>query len=607
MLNNLFKITGFIFVVLIVNKVAFLVSQPTSSLLSEFNTYLAALGWGLRFDLSALIILTLPIAIVLLFNPPVIILRILIVLNVLWISLTTLSDTVYLLESTRHVTFEVFNSEGSIAGLVLTLFTQYLTYSLLAILLIVLFSYLAFKLRLDNNKKSKVIIRSSVFVIWLLAGITIVRGGWVDSPQSPMSIFNIGDNQKAMIAWSAPYTISYYLIDGQKYAAKKITSEPTEAEKQLVISTIADRNKQFQAPQKQANIIVVLLESWRSIDLLDEVAPNFLAQKSQSLSTQHFFANGYRTVEGIFSTFCSYPNPINGGISGTQLLSFEYQCLPHLLKDYGWQTHFIQGSNKGIVGSYAQSVGFEYSYGKNDYKFEGVENNWGFMDDAIFQFSLDIIEQAKPPYLITINTGTNHDENLPAGVDYKFGKETSSERRLSVTHDSDKAVGKFIKNLEKVLTEPTLVVFVADHTVGVSEPLLKRNAVPFLIYANDDSIKPELKPINAGQFDIAPTIIDWLGGNVPWFVGSSLLADEYQGFMNYSYGTTIGWIQDNVLINFDAANTENSSDCYEIQSENLEVTPTTCEPYKSQKDFAKAFTKYTQSLLFSGQTKNYGE
>src|SRR5690606_33324566 len=140
---------------------------------------------------------------------------------------------------------------------------------------------------------------------------------------------------------------------------------------------------------KPANIILVLLESWTAADLQSyaadsNVAPFFDSLRAQSFTTTRMYADAQRTVEGMFSVFCSFPNPIGTGVAGTQLQTLPYRCLPRLLHEAGWQTHFVQGSGKGIVGAFAQSLGFEHSYGKTDAGFEGPLNKWGYMDEGVY-------------------------------------------------------------------------------------------------------------------------------------------------------------------------------------------------------------------------------
>src|SRR5690606_1420783 len=211
--------------------------------------------------------------------------------------------------------------------------------------------------------------------------VTLIRGGWSDVPQSPMTAYRIGDPEQAKVAWNAPYAMTYYLGKGQKKAAHQVTAPPSQAGMAIVRQMVDVKAPQLET-LKSAGVILILLESWTAADLYSyaqrvDAAPFFDDLRGRSLTTSRMYADGHRTVEGMFSVLCSFPNPVGGGVAGTQLQGLPYRCLPQLLREQGWVTKFIQGSGRGIVGAFAQTLGFEYSYGKTDFDFEGQFNHWG--------------------------------------------------------------------------------------------------------------------------------------------------------------------------------------------------------------------------------------
>ena len=612
--------------------------------LSALNPYLAAqlfssegaysLWWGLRLDIVAATALATPIVLLLfvihLFGGRPSRVKPLLFIAGLWLILTTTADAIYMLEAGRHITFEVFTGQGLEQGLIATALTTYISQTLTGLGLIVLLVVTTWLLPMNVPKhplryapantrtRTRWPVAVGLLIAWLAITTTAVRGGWSDAPQSPMSVYKIGEPNQAALAWNAPYAISYYLAKGKKRAAQQLTSAPTKQDIALLTKQFANQQP-LHMPTKHANVLVVLLESWPAADLASYtqtssnivapvVAQHFDDLRQQSLTTNALYADGYRTVEGMFATFCSYPNPIGGGVAGTQLQSANYRCLPRILKEQGFSTHFIQGSGKGIVGTFAQSLGFTHSYGKSDYEFAGTENYWGYMDDDIYRFALDKLATADSPYLMTVNTGTTHDTYLPKETEYVFGKADRTALRHNVIHSADGALQRFLTKLPEVVTEPTLVVLMADHTAGIKPNGLERNAIPFLMFATDGSLPLEALPINAGQLDIAPTIIDWLGGNVPWFTGQSLLTKPYTGFAHYSDGQSVNWIEHNRLVRFDVT-TNDHVKCFQISDNGLELSPDNCANahYANMLERARAYTRYTQSLLFAGKTSEFAE
>ncbi|MGO1247685.1 MAG: LTA synthase family protein [Oceanisphaera sp.] len=600
--------------------------------LSALNPYLAeqlfshsgvySLWWGLRLDITAVMVMATPAVLLLLiahwggFRPRLV--KLWLLLASIWLIVTTTADAIYMLEAGRHVTFEVFTGQGLEQGLLATAVTAYLPQTLTALVLMLLFTWVIWRLPITATQApcryARVLGGAMVLVLWLGGTVTAVRGGWHDAPQSPMSAYKIGEPEQALVAWNAPYAISYYLAKGKKRAAQQQTAEPSAQDKALVAQLYQERiHAQLQPITKQANVLVVLLESWVAADLYSygqqvDGAPYFDKLRKQSLTTQNFYADGYRTVEGTFATFCSYPNPVGGGVAGTQLQGANYQCLPRILSEQGFSTHFIQGSGKGIVGAFAQSLGFTHSYGKTDYDFAGTENYWGYMDDDIYRFTLDKLNTLDAPYLMTVNTGTTHDTYLPKESDYIFGKEDRTALRRNAVRHADGALQRFLDKLPQVVNKPTLVVLVSDHTARAAPQGLERNAIPFLMFATDGSLPVKKLPINAGQLDIAPTIIDWLGGQVPWFTGQSLLAEPYSGFAHYSEGQSVNWIEDNQLVRFNVVDNE-QVECAKISDNGLALSSDSCVQgeYNAMLKRAQAYTRYTQSLLFEGKTSEFAD
>lgn len=574
-----------------------------------------ALFWGLRLDATAVAAVLIPAAIALIANAGSRIIKPLIFLAALWLVLTTLADAVYMQQAGRHLTFEVFMSDGSEAGLIATLFTSYLAATLSAFLVLILFSVALYFLPLAKHEPTSAAYKILFTLVWLAASVTVLRGGWNDAPQSPMSVYKIGNDEQALIAWNAPYAVTYYLARGKKKAAKQLTPEPSAKDFALMHSIVpqqASPSAIFLPPSRQANILLVLLESWSAYDLYSysqrqNSAPNFDQLRKDTFSTQAFYADGYRTVEGMFATFCSYPNPIGGGVAGTQLQSAQYQCLPKVLNQHGWETSFIQGSGKGIVGAFAQSLGFEHSYGKTDYPFDGIRNYWGYMDGDIYKFSLDKIKSAKQPYFIAINTGSTHDLFLPEQDDYVFGSETYEQKRQSVVHHADAALNQFLDNLQQVVDKPTLIILQADHTGGLEPDGLNQNAIPFLMFATDGSVEKRHFTGFASQKDIAPTVMQWLGGYVPWFTGGSLLSEEQPRFVQFSRGRSASWIEQSNMVRFDVTQFEHY-ECFHVAEDGISNTNVPCASnsvFEKLFQRAQAYVRVTQKILFSGETAEF--
>ncbi|MBY7668153.1 LTA synthase family protein [Vibrio anguillarum] len=614
MLRLFIPLSLVLFSAALLSKVMALLLADTALISITSNEWWKALLWGTRLDLVMVMLCTLVILLVHLmssrYKPLRWLPKLLTALVAIWLIMTTVADAIYTMQAGTHITFEVFTAEGSELALLITALqtAPLLIFTAIILCMISLFgvSQLPFK---PITFSSKRFLSSTLFSVLLVAAtITVVRGGWSDAPQSPMSAHKIGNAEQAFVAWSAPYSITYHLIKGAKNAAQQITPHIELDYTKLPFPQAQLENL------KPANVVFVLLESWASVDMKSyagqtDATPFFDQLRAQSLSAHAMYANGSRTVQGIFASHCSFPNPISSSVAGTQLQAKPYYCLPQLLRENGWRTHFIQGSGKGVVGQFAQSLGYQFSYGKTDYDFLANRNSWGYMDDGIYRFGLDKIanlELQAQPWLVTINTGTTHDTHLPDESLYVFGKENYDQVRRSVLHHADSALERFITQLNQTVKRPTLVVLMSDHTTLGSSHNLSANSIPFLIYATNDSIAHRTISATTSQRDITPTIIDWLGGEVPWFSGSSLLKyDDYQGGAQFVQGENIHWIEQDNFISFNARSGD-LEQCAKVAEDTISLIGHPCnETFQALWQKVKTFTSVSQQLLFDGQTQRY--
>lgn len=621
MLSTILRILLPLIGVAFISKVIFLTAASTASIPLLSTDGLYSLFYGLRFDITSAAALAAPIIIVALilhytrFSGTQLV-KALMIASALWLIGTTMSDTIYSLDAKKHVTFEIFTSKGVELELMHTAITQYWHLVLIGVVLMLVTSIAIWKsnfVRCSQTASTKLSFALSI-IVWLAFTVTAIRGGWMDHPQSPMSAYNIGDNERAFIAWSAPYSVTYHLAKGAKKSAFKVTEPASEQLKDELAQTSnspADLDN-----LKDANIIFVLLESWVSIDMKSygseiDSSPYFDALREKSLSSHAMYADGYRTVQGMFASMCSFPNPNGGIVASTQLQNNQYYCLPHILKENGWDTRFIQGSGKGIVGAFAKTLGFTESYGKMDYDFDGEENEWGYMDGGIYRFSLERLEEMQQenpdkPFFVMINTSTTHSTYLPESFGYPFGDDNISQIRASTQNHADIDLHEFLEKLEDHLDKPTIIVLMSDHTAKVSEPDLAKNSIPFLIYATDGSILPKQIDASVSQRDVGATILDWMGGYAPWFTGQSLLQDHESYRSSFSDGSLFYWIDNRRVV------TINSPDgrlkqCFTIGDDTATLYEEDCsaewvEPlYKQGRDF----NALTQELLFDGKTMDY--
>lgn len=579
-----------------------------------------ALLWGVRFDLAIVGVLgffNLLLAYLLGFGKGTRSIKWLLP-AIITLVMLQLGDMAYFKDAGRHISYETKDFFVTPLSLMAQGLNQ-LGWAALALpLILLLASQLPFKLgrfeRPYTWGKTLLLFPSQIVIVLLLAAI-MVRGGIKGLPLDPTSAYNIGDVRLAPIALNGAYSAFYGLLRSQEALQATVVTAPDNSEhivRKLYTSPPLQHNNELEA----FNLVFVLLESWPTVRMTTAegtpVTPAFFSLQAQSLSAETMIAGGHRTTEGIYSIFCSAQNPLGKTIAKTQLQNMPYACLPQLLREHGWSSAFFQGSHENTsgTGAFAQTTGFEHSYGKADIDANTAQyeqNSWGYYDQDLYRFVTQTVDQLSEPFVIGINTNTTHDLKLPSGIEGYFGFETTQQKEQSVLHFADKALGEFIVQMQsKAFSKPVIYVLVADHTAGLVDSRLNHYRIPFAIYA-PGFIQPKRIPNAVSQRDLAPTIADMIGLSTPWFSGQNLLAvakGTSTAFADYYHGGVLGWIEGDWLV--EQSLQGDGIRCYDWRLDAKQSQELSCPEQADEiRKRALAFTAIQQRLLFEGNTQGF--
>ncbi len=533
------------------------------------------------------------------------------------------ADLLYFEESGRHLGYELKEGLNSGASLAAAAMETYFGAVLLQLALIALFfpvNRWLFR-RLGTKTKAsdswhRFVLPEAQWFIMLLISVVLVRGGLQSVPLEPLHAQEIGNASRAALTLNGTYNALFSSIT--PYSIEPVLGEqPTAADRAQVQALYASASVP-PAPwhSKPPNVVFVLLESWAAqhmsaygFDL--PTTPVFEALRAKGLTTDSMFADGLRTTEGIFATFCSAQNPLGATVAQTQLQNYDYDCLPEILARRGYGSAFFQGTleNTSGTGAFAQLLGFEESYGKTEMPAPQMEpNSWGHHDPDIYRFARERMRKMDQPFLVGINTNSTHDKRVTSGIEPVFGNESRTEGYLSVLHFADQALGEFI---DSVRADPeigeTIFVLLADHTGLKTGDIVRDHTIPFVLYA--PQIEPRRIARPASQRDIAPTLLDLLGLDTPsWFTGKSLLRnDEEPYFADFYHAGRLGWLENDRLVTFPVKKPEQRQ-CYTYAAISMAKQRVPCDAEGDRQQVrALAFTRVFQQLLFSGDVRGFGQ
>lgn len=579
-----------------------------------------ALLHGLRFDVAIAAILSGVILAVLWIGYRATLLQAAhrgwLLVPVLALYLMQVSDLLYARESGRHVSYEIGEVLGSsdVASL-LQMLPEYWPFFVPLPFLAVLAWWPRLPVRRHVQKAWT---SDAMAIVLLLLCAVLARGSLTTLPLSPSDAFGLGRAPVAATALNGAYAAVYSLSNAvSAVKPRAMASLPADEEHRYLQSLYAERLVSDAMPAtdpKRMNIIMFFLESWpaelmQSYGYDKPVTPEFDALRRQSLTTTAMISGGHRTIEGVFSTLCSFQASPGQSVADSQLLAFDYHCLPQILKEHGWSTVFFQGGhrNSAKLGVLVQRLGISRMYGSEDYSgpMRYPPNNWGPHDQDLYAQVNRVKAGLPEPYFIGINTTTTHDEVLPPGVTPAFGMQTFLDRKLSVMHFADEALGEFVRQVQAGKTHyPTLLVIVADHTAHVNSSPFHHYFIPFALYA-PGLVPAQTLDMAASQRDIAPTVLDLLGIPAPNLAGKSLLDAQSRHFAEFQHMGQVGWIEKDRLVSFQALD-GSQAHCFDWKADPLMQHPQACtEDDLEREKAAIAFSHYSNRLLFAGKTRSF--
>ncbi len=521
-----------------------------------------------------------------------------------------IADLLYFQEANRHLSYEIWDFFTSLGELGTYLVNYWFYFSAAATVVFILSMYLK-KISFWTDQFNLKSVVAQIFVCIFITLISI-RGGLTGIPQNPALAYKAGGHTEAQIALNGAYAIFYSFVSGRYLKPEPIVFPENLNPKDYAQKVYEGEQAQKPVPQKY-NIIIIFLEGWaaeysQSYGYSQNVTPVFDSIRKKSITTAVTLAGGKRTTEGMFSSLCSYQNPLGKAIMFNHLENQKYACLPQILKERGWYTAYLQGTNNMTsgVGAFTYKTGFIMTGGKKEYpQYDTVEkNSWGLFDSDLYGWVFDEMKKAPEPFLFSIGTNTTHDLNLRKGESYVFGNKTVQEKNRSVLHSADKDLGDFINKVESQNWEhPVLYVLVSDHTSHVTSSNYNGFRLPFAIYSKN--LQAQYFDFAISQRDIAPTILDLLGIEESRMTGVSLFSKTQRRFAEYYNSQRLGVIVDEDFVEWNIKNLEDKK-CYHWRIDFELKKPIPCTDKAVENGLiGLGFTKYSQELLFSNKALDF--
>ena len=332
------------------------------------------------------------------------------------------------------------------------------------------------------------------------------------------------------------------------------------------MDTDYEQNKDFRYPLMKApkpnlkskpnkkNVVIVLMESVRFFEMLEHpdgenIAPHLNALAKESMFFDQFYYNGIQTVRGELAILCSVLPNNSGGQIYSLYPYLSTNCLPRILQEEGYNTHWISSYDSKYMNkeAFLSVHGVESFHDIEELKGRPKRRpkvGWGASDEDLMDFAVDVLDGLEQPFFAEVMTLSNHHPwhgpfEIPSASSIVKSDERALYRNyLRGMQYTDHAVGQFVRDVKtKSWFKNTVFVFVGDHSIWVmpekwrNRPLspAEKNEIYFrgifMIWA-PGLVEPETKSMVSSQIDVAPTLMSLLGFSASnAFTGANLLTD----------------------------------------------------------------------------------
>ncbi len=428
---------------------------------------------------------------------------------------------------------------------------------------------------LFSDNKLRCAVRAVIFV--LAGGLCVggMRGGFTRATR-PITLSNATlytpDSGKANLILSNPFCILRTADSSSKIRYARYFSEEELPQIFTPVHQPADR---VQCDLKGRNVVLFILESM-SAEHSAYLRPDLYADRSEQgftpfldslmregLTFRRMYANGTRSIQAMPSILGSIPSFKTPFVLMPQSLG-ESRQLPAILRDKGYATAFLCGSERGSMGfgAYARSAGVDRLVSREDYEArygtDDFDGYWGIWDEKFLQFAGEEFSELPEPFFATLFTLSSHHpfvvpkeyaDSLPAGytkIHKGIAYEDMAFRHFFTRYGGEEWFRR------------TIFVFVADHVSSekfapeTSEYPNNMHIMGF-VYTPDGALRGEIKEV-VQQLDIMPTLLGLLGNDESYFAfGRDVLNEPERPIWSVSYDGAFRAITDTDSIRLEEA------------------------------------------------------
>jgi len=511
---------------------------------------------GMRFDLSAILLLNLPF---ILMNSIPFKIRYkkvyqgfangyFYIINTLGLMINFM-DIVYYRFTLKRMTSDIFSYIG-VGGDFDKLIPQFIIdfwyIQLLWIGFVVLMILICRRIRISKSPpKTKgfryYAMHSIIFAVILFLMVIGFRGGFQLRPISLVTAGKYVSAKNIPLLLNTPFTII------KTFTHKSLESKTYFSSESDLATIYTPVHPGKRSGFKNYNVLIIVMESFsrEHIGFLNKhldggkyrgFTPVFdsLIQRGTYFEG---FANEKTSITAIPAILSSIPSLMDDAFTQSSYAGNRYTSIAGLLKPKGYSSAFFHGGSNGTMGYdvYTSATGFDHYFGRSEYNNErDYDGKWGIRDEEFFQFTAQRIKELKQPFVASVfSLSAHHPYYVPGKYKHVF-REGKLPIQQSIMY-SDYALGRFMNTIQCMpWYRNTIIVITADHTsegyFAYYRGPVGQYAIPILILFPDESRRGIYREI-AQQTDIVPTLLSYMGYDKDYIAfGSDMMDRSSQHF-----------------------------------------------------------------------------
>ncbi len=517
--------------------------------------------FGMRFDLSALLMINAPFILMMAIPLPV--------RNKAWYRwiagflfyaanfsglAVNFSDVIYFRFTQKRMVADIFTYMKQEGGF-LNLFPQFLhdfwymflIFGVCFALLVWLSRKLKFRARkrLPGSVFMYYLRQVPAFLVTVFFLIVGIRGGFQLKPINIITAGRYTGMQYVPLVLNTPFTI----IKTFNRQGLKPVKYFAEKEAEQIYSPVHQYSNIADSIPSIKNVVIIIMESMSSehTGAFNKHLPDypgftpFLDSLMKESLSYNGFANGKQSIEGIPSVVAGIPSLMNRPYIISAYAGNRINTLAGILKQQGYETAFYHGGTNGTMNfdGFAAMAGFGHYYGRTEYhNDDDYDGNWGIFDEPFFQYFAGNLQQTREPFFATIfSLSAHHPYTIPDQHKGSFRK--GNLKIQEAVMYADYALKRFFETAESMpWYDSTLFVITADHT---SEPYLDEYKtrvgiyrIPIVFYLPGHRLKAP-GDIAVSQADIMPSVLYLLKYHQPFVAFGNNIFDEHSRHFAVNY------------------------------------------------------------------------